>query len=103
MRKTSLFIAILCFAAAPSGDALRHVREGNAAFAKGELATAAKQYDAAAMATDDPGLIAFNRAAIHFAEDRFAMPNSITFAVSPTAIARRSGGCRRSSIAASAL
>jgi tetratricopeptide (TPR) repeat protein len=71
VRKTTFFIAILCLAAAPAGDALRLVREGNAAFAKGDLALAVRQYEAAAMATDDPGLIAFNRAAIHFAEDRF--------------------------------
>ena len=47
------------------------VRQGNAAFASQQFDTALQLYTQAAEATDDPGLVAFNQAAVLFRLGRF--------------------------------
>lgn len=47
------------------------VRRGNAAFHAGNPDAAEKLYESAEDRTDDPGLVAFNRAAVHFQKGAF--------------------------------
>jgi tetratricopeptide (TPR) repeat protein len=54
---------------APTPDDL--VRQGNAAYAHGEFATALRLYQQAEERTDDPGLVAFNEAAALYQLGRF--------------------------------
>lgn len=69
MMKKFIFIAALfCLAPAPVEDPLSLVREANRAWESGERVRAATLYSLAAESTDDPGLIAFNRAALLAAE-----------------------------------
>jgi tetratricopeptide (TPR) repeat protein len=60
-------LVILALAPGPAADPATAVREGNDAFARGEFAAAQRLYSSATIATDDPGLVAFNRAAVHAA------------------------------------
>jgi tetratricopeptide (TPR) repeat protein len=53
----------------PTPDGL--VREGNAAYARGEYATALDQYTRAEERTTDPGLVAFNKAATLYQLGRY--------------------------------
>lgn len=65
MKKIIPIIAILNLAPGPIGDPLRFVRDGILAFRQNDFVLAEKQFRLAAELIDDPGLIAFNRAAIH--------------------------------------
>lgn len=59
-------------AASPSGQSPDDlIRRANAAFAAGERDEADRLYAAAGERTSDPGLVAFNRAAVLFAEGEF--------------------------------
>jgi Ca-activated chloride channel family protein len=63
-----LLPAALCFSlallgAGPGSDPEECVRQGNAAFARGEFATAVRWYEQAEVYTTDPGQVAFNKAA----------------------------------------
>ena len=73
MKKSIFIFALLSLAPGPVADPLRYVREGNTAYQRGELTTAAKLYTVAADSTDDPGLIAFNLAAVLAAEGEWRM------------------------------
>ena len=73
MKRIAIIFGLLSFAAAPMGDELGHVRQGNAAYSRGELATATKFYSLAAESTDDPGLIAFNRGAVFAGKGEWRM------------------------------
>ena len=68
-----IFPFSFCIAAAshPSVTSDDLVRRGNAAYARGDSEAAEPLYAAAAERTADPGLVAFNRAAVLFARGEF--------------------------------
>jgi hypothetical protein len=71
-----LLVVVLTLAAAPVTDTEALLREGNAAFRRGDYATAADAYERAGLRTTEPALVAFNlaatkyRAALESAEGR---------------------------------
>ena len=60
----TLALSLLGAAAAPDSEAL--LREGNAAFARGDFARAAALFERAEVRATDPGLVAFNLAAAKY-------------------------------------
>lgn len=68
---TLLAFSLLCISGASPPAVEDHLRAGNAALERGDVEAAAKHYAAAAERADDPGLVAFNRAALHFARGDF--------------------------------
>lgn len=63
-RPTVILFALVAISAASPTDPDQAVRDGVAAFAEGNLQSAERYFEAAATRTTDPGLVAFNRAAI---------------------------------------
>jgi tetratricopeptide (TPR) repeat protein len=63
-----LHFALLAATSSPSSDPDELTRAANAAFARGELAEADRLYQQAGERTRDPGLVAFNRAAVFAAK-----------------------------------
>ena len=70
-------LALACFllfvAAAPQAEATPEelIRQANVAFLRGDIEDADRLYSAAEEATTDPGLVAFNRAAVQFQLGQF--------------------------------
>jgi tetratricopeptide (TPR) repeat protein len=64
---------VLFIAAAPHADATPEelIRHANAAFLRGEIEEADRFYTSAEERTNDPGLVAFNRAAVLFQKGEF--------------------------------
>lgn len=60
-------VLLSSLAATPSAESLDHVRTGNAAFNRGDLDAAEQAYSLAQEHADDPGLVAFNAAAVRAA------------------------------------
>ena len=68
MRYAVILVACILAGAAPAGDDPDVLlRRANAAFAAGDVDTAESLYTDAEERTGDPGLIAFNKAAVLFA------------------------------------
>lgn len=65
-----LFAVLLLAASPPTEDDL--IRTANAAFLRSEYESAARFYEEAEERTGDPGLVAFNRAAVQFQRGEFA-------------------------------
>jgi tetratricopeptide (TPR) repeat protein len=61
-----VFIAVVSLAAAPVTDTESLLRDGNAAFRRGDYATAADLYERAGLRTTEPALVAFNFAAAKY-------------------------------------
>jgi tetratricopeptide (TPR) repeat protein len=61
-----LFAAVLSLAAAPVPDTESLLRDGNAAFRRGDYTTAAELYERAGLRTTEPALVAFNLAAAKY-------------------------------------
>jgi tetratricopeptide (TPR) repeat protein len=61
-----ILVAALAVAAAPATDTEALLREGNAAFRRGDYAAAAEAYEGAGLRTTEPALIAFNLAATKY-------------------------------------
>ncbi len=61
-----LLVGVLAIAAAPAADTEASLREGNAAFRRGDYAAAAEAYERAGLRTTEPALIAFNLAATKY-------------------------------------
>lgn len=66
-----VLVSLLLASAAPRAGALTLVREGNAAFAAGHYERAVDLYTQAEEFSDDPGLVAFNKAAALYELGRF--------------------------------
>jgi tetratricopeptide (TPR) repeat protein len=67
---------LLLAAAAPlESDAEDLIRRANAAFERDDLAEAERLYQSAEVLTNDPGLVAFNRAAVLFHRAQAAQPD----------------------------
>lgn len=64
-------VALLAAAPAPPEPAADLVQRGNAAAGRGDIGVAAELYAAAAERTADPGLVAFNRAALLARQGRY--------------------------------
>jgi tetratricopeptide (TPR) repeat protein len=67
-----ILLGLLAAGAAPVPEVEDLVREGNAAYARGEYDTAAGFYERAEEPTTDPGLVAFNKAAALAGAGKFA-------------------------------
>lgn len=66
-----LFAALALIAAAPTDAPEDLIRRANAAVIAGDAETAASLYEQAEERTDDPGLVAFNKAALLFHKGEF--------------------------------
>jgi tetratricopeptide (TPR) repeat protein len=62
----ALGLALALLGAAPAADPEALLREGNAAFARGDFARAAALFERAEVRATDPGLVAFNLAAAKY-------------------------------------
>lgn len=70
LMMTAAACALVAAAAPTAGDDL--IRAANAAFLRDDVETADRLYAEAEERTADPGLVAFNRAAVHFQRGEFA-------------------------------
>jgi tetratricopeptide (TPR) repeat protein len=64
-------LALALVSGAPRGDPQHLVRQGNAAYARGDYETAQAYYTQAEDRITDPGLVAFNQAAALYRQGRF--------------------------------
>ncbi len=67
-----VLVALAVVSAAPAGDAEDLVRQGNAAYARGDYEEAAVYYQRAEELATDPGLVAFNEAAALYEQGKYA-------------------------------
>src|SRR5262249_59717120 len=66
LAAAAVLVALLALPAAPATDAEALLRDGNAAFRRGEYAAAAELYERAGFRTTEPALVAFNLAAAEY-------------------------------------
>lgn len=70
-RRIGICMAAACCSLLAASDAEDWVREGNAAFVRGEYQQALECYERGEDTSLDPGLVAFNKAAVYYQQEIF--------------------------------